>query len=126
MRTWALRGQTPVLREIFKWDKLSVIAGLTLWQFYLRIYAGGINGERAAEFPHALLRHLPGKLLLRDVVISHPVMRIRKEGCLGAQNEMSRYPRPAKPGEGAAAGLHDGSDQDFPTRQPCGRSHRQR
>ena len=64
MRTWAPRGQTPVLRETFNWDKLSVIAGLTLWQFYFRIYEGSINGERAAEFLHALLRHVPGKLLV--------------------------------------------------------------
>ena len=64
MRTWAPRGQTPVLRETFNWDKLSVIAGLTLWQFYFRIYEGSINGERAAEFLQALLRHLPGKLLI--------------------------------------------------------------
>ncbi len=64
MRTWAPRGQTPVLRETFNWDKLSVIAGLTLWNFYFRIYEGSINGERAAEFLQALLRHVPGKLLV--------------------------------------------------------------
>ncbi len=64
MRTWAPRGQTPVLRETFNWDKLSVIAGLTLWNFYFRIYEGSINGERAAEFLRALLRHVPGKLLV--------------------------------------------------------------
>jgi len=64
VRTWAPRGQTPVLRETFNWDKLSVIAGLTLWQFYFRIYEGSINGERAAEFLQALLRHVPGKLLV--------------------------------------------------------------
>jgi len=64
VRTWAPRGQTPVLRETFNWDKLSVIAGLTLRQFYFRIYEGSINGERAAEFLQALLRHLRGKLLV--------------------------------------------------------------
>jgi len=63
-RTWAPRGQTPVLRETFNWDKLSVIAGLTLRQFYFRIYEGSINGVRAAAFLQALLRHLPGKLLV--------------------------------------------------------------
>lgn len=31
---------------------------------YFRIYEGSINGERAAEFLQALLRHLPGKLLV--------------------------------------------------------------
>lgn len=64
MRPWAPRGQTPVLRETFNWDKLSVIAGLTLRQFYFRIYQGRINGERAAAFLRTLRRHLRGKLLV--------------------------------------------------------------
>ena len=64
MRTWARRGQTPVLRETFNWDKLSVIAGLTLRRFYFRIYEGSINGERAAGFLRALRRHLRGRLLV--------------------------------------------------------------
>jgi transposase len=64
VRTWAPRGQAPVLRETFNWDKLSVIAGLTLWNCYFRLYEGSINGERAAEFLRALRRHLPGKLLV--------------------------------------------------------------
>jgi hypothetical protein len=64
VRTWAKRGQTPVLRETFNWDKLSVIAGLTLRQFYFRIYEGSINGERAAAFLRALRRHLRGRLLV--------------------------------------------------------------
>ena len=29
VHTWAPRGQTPVLRETFSWDQLSVSAGLT-------------------------------------------------------------------------------------------------
>jgi transposase len=53
-----------VLRETFNWEKLSVIAGLTLRRFYFRIYEGSINGERAAEFLRALRRHLRGRLLV--------------------------------------------------------------
>jgi transposase len=53
-----------VLRETFNWEKLSVIAGLTLHRFYFRIYEGSINGERAAEFLRALRRHLRGRLLI--------------------------------------------------------------
>ena len=64
MRTWAPRGQTPVLRETFNWDKLSVIAGRTLWDFYFRLYEGSVKGERAAAFLQALLRHVRGKLLV--------------------------------------------------------------
>src|SRR5437762_6203534 len=32
-RTWAPRGQTPVLQFHFNWKTLSVIAGVTLWNF---------------------------------------------------------------------------------------------
>ncbi|MBK8474786.1 MAG: transposase [Opitutaceae bacterium] len=46
------------------WDKLSVIAGLTLWNFYFRIHEGSIRGPQAAEFLETLLRHIPGKLLV--------------------------------------------------------------
>ena len=64
MRTWAPRGETPVLQETFNWDKLSLIAGLTLWSFYFRIYEGSIKGPQVVEFLQALLQHLPGKLLI--------------------------------------------------------------
>lgn len=64
VRTWAPRGCTPLLQETFNWEKLSLIAGLTVQRFYFRIYEGSITGERAAEFLGALLRHLPGKLLV--------------------------------------------------------------
>lgn len=53
-----------MLRETFKWEKRSVIAGVTLRQFYFRIYEGSINGERAASFLQALQRHIGGKLLV--------------------------------------------------------------
>ena len=41
-----------------------MIAGLTLYRFYFRIYEGSIRGPQAAEFLEALLRHIPGKLLV--------------------------------------------------------------
>lgn len=53
-----------MLRETFNWEKLSVIAGLTLHRFYFRLYEGSINGERAAGFLRALRRHLRGRLLV--------------------------------------------------------------
>ena len=64
VRTWAPRGETPVLRETFDWDKLSVIAGLMLRQFNFRIYERSITGKRAAELVPALLGHLSGKILV--------------------------------------------------------------
>ena len=58
MRTWAPRGQTPVLQETFNWKSLSVIAGMTLWSFYFHIHAGSIKGEQVVRFLQALHRHL--------------------------------------------------------------------
>ena len=49
-RTWAPRGQTPILQYNFNWKTLSVAAGLTLWNFYFRIYAGAIKKEQVVDF----------------------------------------------------------------------------
>jgi transposase len=53
-----------VLRERFCWEKLSLIAGITLWRFYFRLYPGSIRAPQVCEFLEALLRHLPGRLLV--------------------------------------------------------------
>src|SRR5580700_1301009 len=63
-RTWAPRGQTPILQYNFNWKTLSVAAGLTLWNFYFRIYAGAIKKEQVVDFLAALLRHLDQPLLI--------------------------------------------------------------
>jgi len=44
-RTWAPRGQTPVLQYHFNWKQLSVIAGISLWRFYFRLFPGAIQLE---------------------------------------------------------------------------------
>jgi len=64
VRTWAPRGQTPILQHHFNWDKLAAIAGITLWNFYFRMYEGTIKGEQVVDFLSHLMRHLPGKLLI--------------------------------------------------------------
>jgi hypothetical protein len=33
VRTWAPKGQTPVLQYSFSWKQLSVIAGVSYWRF---------------------------------------------------------------------------------------------
>src|SRR5947209_8123323 len=63
-RTWAPRGQTPILEFNFNWKSLSVAAGLTLWNFYFRIYAGAIKKEQVVDFLAALVRHLGQPLLI--------------------------------------------------------------
>jgi transposase len=64
VRTWGRRGQTPVVQETFNWQSLSLIGGLSLWRFYFRAYAGSIKSPQVVEFLGALLRHLPGPLLV--------------------------------------------------------------
>jgi len=64
VRTWGRKGQTPVLRETFSWQKLSLIAGLTWKGFLFRIHPGSIRSPQVVEFLQVLLRHLPGRLLV--------------------------------------------------------------
>ena len=63
-RTWAPRGQTPVLTFNFNWKNLSFIAGLTWRDFYFQLHAGAIKSAQVIEFLQALHRQLPGKILL--------------------------------------------------------------
>lgn len=63
-RTWAPRGETPVLQYHFRWHMLSAIAGITLWRFYFRLFPGTIRSPQVVEFLCHLLRHVPGKLLI--------------------------------------------------------------
>jgi hypothetical protein len=37
-RTRAPKGQTPVLPYSFSWKQLSVMAGLSYWRFYFRLF----------------------------------------------------------------------------------------
>lgn len=77
-RTWAPRGQTPVLQYHFRWKTLSVIAGMSFWRFYFRLYPGAIRTQQALDFLGRLLRHIPGKLLiLWDRLQVHRSLRVR-------------------------------------------------
>jgi hypothetical protein len=62
-RTWAPRGQTPVLQYHFNWKTLSAMAGVTWWNFYFRLFPGSIRSPQVVEFLSHLLRHIPGKVL---------------------------------------------------------------
>ena len=63
-RTWAPRGQTPVLQYHFNWKTLSAIAGVTWWNFYFRLFPGAIRSSQIIEFLAHQQRHIPGKLLI--------------------------------------------------------------
>jgi transposase len=63
-RTWARRGQTPIIQYCFNWHQLSAIAGLTFWNFYFRLFPGTINSERVIEFLKALRAQIKRPLLI--------------------------------------------------------------
>ena len=63
-RTWAPRGQTPVLQYHFTWKTLSAVAGVTWWNFYFRLFPGAIRWPQILLFLSHLLQHIPGKLLV--------------------------------------------------------------
>lgn len=78
VRTWAPKGQTPQLVFSHAWGKLSVIAGITWWEFYFRLYRGSIKGPQAVEFLGHLRRQIPGKLLvIWDGLAVHRSRRVR-------------------------------------------------
>ena len=63
-RSWAPRGETPVLQFNFNWQKLSVAAGLTLRNSYFRLYPGAIGQVEVIDFLKALVRHIDQPLLI--------------------------------------------------------------
>jgi len=64
VRTWAPRGQTPVLQFHFNWKTLSVIAGITWWNFYFKLFPGAVKAPQIIEFLRHLMRHLRRPLLV--------------------------------------------------------------
>jgi hypothetical protein len=61
-RTWAPKGQTAVLQYHFHWNLLSAMAGVTLGNFYFRLFPRTIRSPQVVEFLTQLLRHMPGKV----------------------------------------------------------------
>ena len=64
MRTWAPRGQTPVLQFHFNWKTLSLMAGITWWNVSFRLFPGSIKTRQIIEFLTHLLRHPRRPLLV--------------------------------------------------------------
>lgn len=61
---WAPKGKTPVLQYNFNWKSLSAVAGLTLLNFYFRLYPGSVKGEQVVDFLAALMRHIHQPLIV--------------------------------------------------------------
>ena len=64
VRTWAPKGQTPVIQFHFNWTHISVIAGLSRANFLFRLHQGSIKKEQHVEFLKALRAHLRQPLLI--------------------------------------------------------------
>jgi transposase len=63
-RTWAPRGETPVLQYSFSWKQLSAIAGVSFARFYFRLFAGAIRSPQIVQFLKALSEVIGKKLLI--------------------------------------------------------------
>jgi transposase len=64
VRTWSPRGVTPVLQHQFNWDNLSIAAGVTLWQFYFRLYEGTMGKQEVLDFIRHLDKQIDRPMLL--------------------------------------------------------------
>lgn len=65
VRTYAPRGETPILRHKLTRDHLSVIGGVTLeGKLCLKVQEQAYCSEDVVRFLKQLLRHIPGKLLV--------------------------------------------------------------
>ena len=73
-----------MLQETFNWQSISLIAGISLWNFYFRSYAGSIKAPQVVAFLAALLRHLRGKMLV--IWDGAPIHRSRRVGAFIAQH----------------------------------------
>ena len=64
-KTWAPRGQTPLLYHCFNWPKLSAISAVTPRpNAYLRLVRGTITSPYVIEFVRHLLHWIPGTIFL--------------------------------------------------------------
>ena len=64
-RTYAPRGQTPVLHHTLTNDHLSAISGITPdGRLYLQVQEQAFRSEGVVRFLEHLLRHVSGKLLI--------------------------------------------------------------
>jgi transposase len=65
VRTWAPRGQTPVLRVKLTHDHLSAISGLTLdGRLFMQVQQGAYDAQGVVGFLRVLLRKIRGKILV--------------------------------------------------------------
>jgi transposase len=65
VRTYAPRGETPILHALLTHDHLSAISGLTLdGRLLLQIHERAFRAPEVVDFLRHLLRQIPGPLLV--------------------------------------------------------------
>lgn len=65
VKTWAPRGQTPILHVPLSREHLSVIGGITLeGKLFTWVQAHSVKGPDCVFFLRHLLRQIPGKVLV--------------------------------------------------------------
>ena len=64
VRTWGVRGETPVLQFHFNWHQLSIIAGLHFKGICFRLHEGSIAKAEVVEFLKSLRTHFRRPLLI--------------------------------------------------------------
>jgi transposase len=64
VRTWGLKGCTPVVQFHFNWKHVSAVAGMSRSNFLFRLYDGAVKSAQIVEFLKALRAHLRRKLLI--------------------------------------------------------------
>lgn len=94
MKTWSPIGQTPVLQYRFNWKQLSLIAGVTYWNFYFRFFSGAIRSPQIVAFLQALIRQIDGPILIIwDGLPAHRSKLVRDYvESLGGQIVLERLP----------------------------------
>ena len=83
-KTWAPRGQTPLIRHRYRHDRISVISGISITTrrqrvgLYFQCYAKNIQHDEVCNFLRYLLRHLRGRVIvIWDNASIHKGERIR-------------------------------------------------
>jgi putative transposase len=64
VRTWAVKGESPVVQFRFNWDHISVIAGMHFAGVCFRLHDGSVKQEQVVEFLKALKAHYRRRLLI--------------------------------------------------------------
>lgn len=53
-----------MIQYSFNWKQLSVMAGVSFYRFYFRLFPGAVRAPQCVEFLKALRRQIRGKLLI--------------------------------------------------------------